>query len=361
MVIDLRDELPVPHFEDRLWAELAVLHDRQEQLEADGAGVGPASRSSGPRRPGLRRPGSRRPGRRTAVVGIASLAAAAVVVTAVVVSGVAHRHGHDIGQSSASSTEAPPVSIESRIIAATDAAVANSVVHVFQDSTAIPDAEGWSDEQSGVTRNLLYDAAGERALDSGRSTPPTVDEKAPPFPDMRDGFSPDDPRIPHMTLRQVDYCFQRWADTDTWALPAHNVAGQIRDGLESGDLILDGTETVDGRELIRVINAEDLGQDLERQRRKVMDVEGRQVTITIPGESESIAAGEVYVYLVDPDTYRPIQLTGYPGSDDQYVMHFEYLPRTPENLALLTPPIPEGFVHVDHLAGDGERADAGCS
>jgi hypothetical protein len=353
MEVDLRDELPVPHFEDRLWTELAALHDRQRHRpHADSvAGSGPASPSSEPRRPGLRRPGSRRPGRRTAAVGMASLAAAAVLVTAVVVSGVADGHHHDVKQPSASSTETPPVSVESRIIAATDDAVANSVVHAFQDSATIPDSEGWSDEQSGVMRNLIYDAAGDPALDSGRSTPPTVDETGLPFPDLHDGFWPDDPRIPHMTLRQVDYCSQQWADTDAWALPPHNLAQQIRDGLESGELILDGTETVDGRELIRIINDKNFVQHQEKRRRQKK----------IPGQDQLTGAGGLYVYLVDPDTYRPVQLTSFPGSDDELVMHFDYLARTPENLALLTPPIPEGFVQVDRLRGDGERADAGCS
>jgi hypothetical protein len=153
-----------------------------------------------------------------------------------------------------------------------------------------------------------------------------------------------------MTLRQVDYCSQQWADTDAWALPPHNLAQQIRDGLESGELILDGTETVDGRELIRIINAKDFGQDQEKRRKE-----------KILGQDEPTGAGDLYVYLVDPDTYRPVQLTSFPGSDAELVMHFNYLARTPENLALLTPPIPEGFVQVDHLRGDGERADAGCS
>lgn len=48
---------------------------------------------------------------------------------------------------------------------------------------------------------------------------------------------------------------------------------------------------------------------------------------------------------------------GYPGQEVEYVMTIEYLPRTAENLAELSPPVPDGFVQTDTLRGDGERVD----
>ena len=77
----------------------------------------------------------------------------------------------------------------------------------------------------------------------------------------------------------------------------------------------DGTEVVDGQELVRVVEAE-----------PTSDV----------------------VRYVDPDSYRPVRAVGGDEGHD-YVTTIEYLPRTPELLAAFTPVIPEGFAEVDPL------------
>jgi hypothetical protein len=86
--------------------------------------------------------------------------------------------------------------------------------------------------------------------------------------------------------------------------------------LETGDIVVDGTEQRDGQELIRLRNHD-----------------------------------SSYVYLVDPETYLPVQETA-----SGVVTTYERLPRTPENLALLSPPVPDGFTPA---ASSGEIAECG--
>ena len=96
--------------------------------------------------------------------------------------------------------------------------------------------------------------------------------------------------------------------------------GMLRDDVAAGRLVEDGTEVVEGRELIRLAG-----------------IEG------------TATAG--HVVLVDPDTYLPVRARG-TLDGRTYRQTYEYLPRTPDTLALLVPPIPEGFIRVDPLTGE---------
>ena len=89
-------------------------------------------------------------------------------------------------------------------------------------------------------------------------------------------------------------------------------------------------------------------------------IEEIEATGDTVGDESTGSEDEEHVTLVDPETYRPVMVLGYPGSSVEYVMTFEYLPRTVENLSLLSPPVPEGFVPATDTRGDGERADR-CS
>jgi hypothetical protein len=100
----------------------------------------------------------------------------------------------------------------------------------------------------------------------------------------------------------------------------------IRQSVDADMLVADGTQVVDGRELLRL---------------RYAPTGGERPDTTI---------------LVDPDTYRPVlQIDGPQDITDvngvahhfsRRVTRFEYLPRTAENLALLSPPIPDGFTEV---------------
>jgi hypothetical protein len=169
--------------------------------------------------------------------------------------------------------------------------------------------------------------------------------------------------LPQEHLRQVDYCFGEYTEYDQTAIPGSIEADDIGESLASGHFVEDGTETVDGRELIRLVQ---VPADLEP------GAPGRNGTN--PGATTTVPSGPTtsldpdtfeyteHIYLVDAETFRPVKIIGYPGeaadySDATYVATIDYLPRTPENLAKLSAPAPEGFQLVPELRGDGERAD----
>lgn len=351
--IDSHDETPVPHFEDRLWAELAKAHDAAAHDTAD-----PAARSV--------RPALRRRARRSLIVGVAAAAVAAVVASVAVTTSDGGGDGDDVSAGAEQTTTVPgdaaPVSLEARIVAATDEALADSVVHTVLDMATGTDSEMWTDEQSGAMRSLSLDEQGAPAFDSGPATPPAVDDVGPGMPPP--GTPPFDPSLPQITMRKVDHCFGEYRDFEQAALPGSNEAARVRDGLADGSMVRDGTQVVDGRELIRVVpviapatGAGDAGPGTTPT-----DTSTPQTTPADPDAPSPAPDGEPtldtdHVTLVDPESYRPVMLLGYPGSSAEYVMTVEYLPRTPENLALLSPPVPDGFVPTDVVRGDGERVD----
>jgi RNA polymerase sigma-70 factor (ECF subfamily) len=112
------------------------------------------------------------------------------------------------------------------------------------------------------------------------------------------------------------HCDQTYSERDIPLLPAHgDEALSIEGVLDFGtdDLVGDGTETVDGRDLVRL----------------------------------RLVSDEVdHVFLVDPTTHLPVQerITTAEGTT---VGRYEYLPRTPANLAAAAaPPVPAGYTQV---------------
>jgi hypothetical protein len=291
---DAPDELEVPHLKGRLWHELAELHNEHGRSQT-------AAPGGGSERMCLR-------GRRSLVVTAAAAAALVVgVVTAQLVG---------------TSSDTP---LMGRIVAAADEATAGSVIHWVDEQTLPGEAgpsrvtEFWTDETSASTRILSRDAQGDPVLDGGPLTGPTVESPA------------------HSGQRAVDYCSQQYIEhRDTGGASTDiefDGIRQLRDALAAGRWVEDGTEVVDGRELIRLIRAE--------------------------GES---GAGDVM--LVDPDSYLPIRLRGtiaHGGFGETFSQTYEYLPRTPENLALLRPPVPDGFTQVDQFTNDFHPIDCGSS
>lgn len=275
MTAEMKDEVPVPHFEDNLWRELARAHD-QERVDGSTAVVDLG----------------RRPGRRTVLAGVGAIAAAAALIAGIVITGP---------------NDAADADLEAKIIAATESALADSIeyeVTDWPDTPAQPDLEAWRDQTTAATRLLAYTEDGERSIDSGPVEAPSPDDEGP------------DPSKLSLD-RVVDYCFEEYAVQEVPIPPgatdiSSSLAEAVSRHLADGSMHEDGTEVVDGRELIRVI--EDSAPDA--------------------------------IWYVDPDTYRPVLGVG-AGPDNTAVTTIEYLPRTPENLAQFSPVIPDGFVEVD--------------
>ena len=243
----------------------------------------------------------RRRAKRSVVAGAAAMAAAAALVFAV----------------SARQADRPAeASLNARIIAATEQAVATSIVHVVQDNRVSPDAEMWTDETTGLARDLSRDGQGAPSYDAGPASAPRAGDEG----------------VDDETLRTVDYCLRAYTDAEPAVPPRSGSATQwILDALAAGTMVEEGADVFDGRELVRLHHL-------------VENDDGRE---------------ERWV-LVDPDSYRPVRVIGYPGTEFEYVQTYEYLDRTAENLSRLTPPVPDGFQQVDSLPGDAERLGAGC-
>jgi hypothetical protein len=340
---------------------------------------------------------ARRNGRRMLLAGVGSIAAAAVALAAIAVTGSGSGGPSDGDSSEAEATDpdadgspttgGPDISLAAQITAASREASQTSLIHTLRDNQYVPDGgapagdeESWTDEQSGARRDLYYDSNGEPSFDTGRVTAPAVDDPGPP--PLPPDAQPFDPSLPQERLRQVDYCFSEYTEYDQTAIPGHVEADRIGEWwLAEGTLVEDGTETVDGRDLIRLVQvpADLLRPEPRPDGSMAVDlseapVPGAATTEPPPTTSTTTEVDPSrldpdtfeyteHIYLVDAETFRPVRVIGYPGeaadySDASYIATIEYLPRTPENLAKLVAPVPAGFQLVPDLRGDGERADA---
>jgi hypothetical protein len=183
---------------------------------------------------------------------------------------------------------------------------------------------------------------------------------------------PNDPNLPSTAERTVDHCFREYMEAPVPQLPGRQEAEFVRDGLAEGSSVIDGTEVIDGRELIRLVQVpvELVPRDPDEEgslRPAWTDPATPTATTTPPvtdpetGNLDPDTFEYVeHIYLVDAETHRPVHVIGYPGeaadhSDAMYIATIEYLDRTPENMALLAAPVPDGFEQVASLRGDGER------
>lgn len=318
------DELSMPQFEHRLWGELEALHRQRNRTV--------------PARQPVRR--------RVLFAGAVAAAAAAVVVVALLWTPTTSP-GPDRDQEAAAPLD-PDVDVVQRVRSAT-AVPGESIVHTTVITGGDRDnRESWYDQVTAAERSRTTTVDGEPLTDAGWPEPPAVDaEPAPgtPAPDPQiDRCDPVTkmvvnaqgqvhpcetdvvpPPQPEHAQRYVDHCARTYVD-GTAPLVVDPGWGHIRLFVGTGDIVQDGTEVVDGRELYRLRNG-----------------------------------NGTFVWLVDPETYLPVRETETADPDATYVdvngepadppptrvTSFELLPRTGEHLAQLTPPVPDGFEEAD--------------
>ncbi|HYZ99723.1 MAG TPA: hypothetical protein VE575_13280, partial [Acidimicrobiales bacterium] len=260
----------------------------------------------------------------------------------------------------------------------------------------------WTDEATGRTRRLGMDAAGNPDLEGGYlSVEPGADCDDDPVT-----LTP--PRAAECTRieeRYVDHT-QGTYRHNGYTMPGDRSTARVDDGnrrsLRTGSSVEDGLEVVDGRELLRLVdalgargcatsaNGTEVCVDIIPNVDAEWVCEGDagwttlspttttpaggegpnarasadELSVTEPGaleppdvdEDECVLAGDLElvdepspdptlgVTWVDPESYRSVKRIGYPGSEAEYTMTFEYLERTSENLALLDVEIPDGYV-----------------
>jgi hypothetical protein len=192
-----------------------------------------------------------------------------------------------------------------RVLQALDHIAAEDIVHQTSDQAPADghiDNEAYYDQLSSAVRGLQYCPDGRLAYEHGQRSGPNSDG----------AFTPGDQRlVDHLTSTYAD-----WHDAALASGSGESAAQALQEGLANGNWEEDGTEVVDGREL------------------------GRLRT-TMKNADGSVDGEEVLLY--DRETFRPVRSVMYPGTPREAVFEYEYLPRTPENLALLVTSAPDGY------------------
>jgi len=285
--IDTQDRVPVPHFKQRLWTELARVHAEQAEL-AD-------TRSGAPRT------------RRWHLIGAAAAATVAVGVATVAV-----LSSPDAEVETSGDYALLPVSarfdeggdLVDQMIAAMGQASDEFIVHTVTHTDA-DTIEVWVDWPTTRYRTTFSDADGVPFQEAGGTASDATN-------DVFGGDLDEDD-----VMRIVSHCRHEVSDETQSAMTA-TPAWPFRDEPDGFvppseiTAVVDGHETVDGRDLVRVKVAE---------------------------------TGEVV--LVDPATSLPVSGITEPGTPDQALTTYDYLPRSPENLELMLPPsAPDSYEHI---------------
>jgi hypothetical protein len=294
---DTDDRLPLPHFTGRLWDELAELHEQRNhghELDRPTAAAVAGDLITVDRRHRLR-------GRRSLYAGAGAIAAAVALVAAIGVDQPAEEP--PLGTLIVNATRT--ASDERILHAVTD--VVRPVPEFERDTLTNLDHEEWS--------NWAAPGHDIRVVARNHETGELVAEAGGTFE-------------PDSTTRSIDHVRRTYTD-GCWHISGIYGSGEgfaemVQGELENGHYFEDGTEEIDGEELIVV-----------RIRSEVND------------RGEWVGSSRAALY-VDPDTYLP-RLDRFYDEDGnlEREVTFEYLPRTAENIAKTLPPsAPAGYTEV---------------
>lgn len=115
---------------------------------------------------------------------------------------------------------------------------------------------------------------------------------------------------------EVDHCDAEYTDASREVMPERMIGNDLRDAVESGRLVIEGTEVKDGRDAIRIVDGTEASSD------------------------ETL--------WLDAETLLPFRLEGASGEGHAggYLITVEFLPRSDDNLAELVVAVPEGYTYV---------------
>jgi len=302
------EPLPLPHFVAGLWDELAQLHEHRRTDDRTAAAAPTPIEQHHERH--------RQRGRRSIYVGAGAVAAAVAAVVAV---SVAQPNGPSDEVMEPPSGDA--VRLGTTVVAAIEQAETTTIVHEVLDMVDPgpedgmfnqTDVESWVDWASPDVdvRQQIRDQDGTLVEELGWQEAPALEGE----PSLHR-------RLDHVDHTVTDECTTTPGGVITAS--GEEFAAVIHEQLAKGDYFEDGTETIDGQELIVIRFGPDALGDTGRS-----------------GSDES-------AIYVDPETYLPVRFRIYEDGRLDVDRTTEYLPRTPENVALAgLPPVPAGYSRI---------------
>lgn len=235
----------------------------------------------------------------------------------------------DVPVTSPPDLPAPPATAQARAAAEAIRRASDTTIQVTETTErGVVARRSWGDDVSGGTRGLVLRGDGTPKFELGLAEAPAAE-----------GALAEPP------VRAIDHCAGEWSEG-----PGPIVGGLVRgiaQQVDAGELVLDGTELVDGRRLIATHSLV-LVTQVDPETGELIDEHWED------GQEE----GGIYL---DPDTLLPALDVSWIGAPNEQRTTYSYLDRTdPAARAMLVAPIPDGYARVDRVRTDDERAAAGC-